>query len=265
MQVRNHRDPGRRPERASHSRCRSRSDTGRRSRSGCRHVQPSRPSHSGSTSRALRRRAARRPSPDALARSRSVDGQPCHRPDRRPEQDEQGAAASRKDNLRRDQNDLDTGRSARRSASSARGGQIGINELTDTGDDEFIPLVRIRTHRTVNQSGKYRWYNDHRLPPSHGAGIITIRLHGTDEDTKRRFNRTENVRPIPPGDPDFARLYPRRSDAESINRHLDDTLWLRRAHSIGHHRQTLNIITYAVGVNALACQLHRQQAPPAAA
>jgi len=147
----------------------------------------------------------------------------------------------------------------------ARGGQIGINELTDTGDDEFIPLVRIRTHRTVNQSGKYRWYNDHRLPPSHGAGIITIRLHGTDEDTKRRFNRTENVRPIPPGDPDFARLYPRRSDAESINRHLDDTLWLRRAHSIGRHRQTLNVITYAVGINALACQLHRQQAPPAAA
>jgi len=98
-----------------------------------------------------------------------------------------------------------------------------------------------------------------------GAGIITIRLHGTDEDTKRRFNRTENVRPIPPGDPDFARIYPRRSDADSINRHLDDTLWLRRAHSVGHYRQTLNIITYAVGINALASQLHRQQAPPAAA
>lgn len=29
-------------------------------------------------------------------------------------------------------------------------------------------------------------------------------------------------------------LYRRRNDAESINRHLDDTLWLRRAHSVGN-------------------------------
>ncbi len=71
---------------------------------------------------------------------------------------------------------------------------------------------------------------------------------------------------IPPGDPDFERLYRRRNDAESINRHLDDTLWLRRAHSIGHLRQTLNLLTYALGINALALHLHRQRhAPPHAA
>ena len=95
---------------------------------------------------------------------------------------------------------------------------------------------------------------------------ITVRLHGNDEDRKRKFNRTENVRPIPTGDRDFERLYRRRNDAESINRHLDDTLWLRRAHSIGHLRQTLNVITYALGINALALHLHRQRhAPPTAA
>ena len=61
-----------------------------------------------------------------------------------------------------------------------------------------------------------------------------MRLHGTPEDAARKLNRTENVRVIPPTDPDFARLYPRRNDAESINRNLDDTLWLGRAHSNGH-------------------------------
>jgi len=109
----------------------------------------------------------------------------------------------------------------------------------------------------------YRWYNDYALPQRLG-GTVTVRLHGTDEDTKRRFNRTENVRPIPPGDPDFARLFPRRNDAESINRALDDTLWLRRAHSVGHARQHLNLITHAAGVNALAVHLHGKRAadPP---
>jgi hypothetical protein len=69
-----------------------------------------------------------------------------------------------------------------------------------------------------------------------------------------------------PGDPDFERLYRRRNDAESIKRHLDDSLWLRRAHTIGHARQLLNLLTYALGINGLALHLHRQRhAPPLAA
>ena len=148
----------------------------------------------------------------------------------------------------------------------ARGGQIGLTELTETGELTFEPLQRLRTHRTESKAGTYRWYNDYRLPDGHGGGVVTIRLHGNDEDKKRKFNRTENVRPIPPGDPDFERLYRRRNDAESINRHLDDSLWLRRAHSIGHRRQTLNLLTYALGINGLAVHLHRQRhAPPVAA
>jgi len=148
----------------------------------------------------------------------------------------------------------------------ARGGQIGLTEMTETGELTFVPLQRIRTHRTPTQAGTYRWYNDYRIPQESGGGTVTVRLHGNDDDRKRRFNRTENVRPIPPGDPDFERLYRRRNDAESINRHLDDTLWLRRAHSIGHLRQTLNLLTYALGINALALHLHRQRlAPPHAA
>ncbi len=147
----------------------------------------------------------------------------------------------------------------------ARGGQLGLGELTHTGEIAFVPLERIRTHRTRSKAGTFRWYSDHRLPAEHGGGVITVRLHGNDEDTKRRFNRTENVRPIPPGDPDFDRLYGRRNDAESINRHIDDSLWLRRAHSIGQHRQTLNLVTYALCVNGLALHLNRLRGCAAAA
>ena len=96
--------------------------------------------------------------------------------------------------------------------------------------------------------------------------MVTVRLHASGDDAKRKFNRAENVRQIAPGDPDFEILYRRRNDAESINRHLDDTLWLRRAHSVGHRRQLLNLITYALGVNGLSMHVHSQGlAPPAAA
>ena len=63
----------------------------------------------------------------------------------------------------------------------AKGGQIGLSELTDTGEVTFTPLERIRTHRTQSQAGTYRWYNDYRLPADHGAGTITVRLHGNEK------------------------------------------------------------------------------------
>jgi hypothetical protein len=125
-----------------------------------------------------------------------------------------------------------------------------------------------RDARPVNTDtrGTFRWYNDYRLPERLGGGVVTVRLHANAEDAKRKFNRAENVRQIPPGDPDFEVLYRRRKDAESINRHLDDTLWLRRAHSVGNRRQLLNMITYALGVNAVSMHVRRQGlAPPQAA
>jgi hypothetical protein len=143
----------------------------------------------------------------------------------------------------------------------ARGGAVGIGELTETGDLTFTELPRVRTHRNRDKNGQYRWYNDYQLPDRYEGQTITVRLHGSSDDTARRFNRTENIRPIPPSDPDFARLYPRRNDAESINRNLEDTLWLGRAHSIGHARQHLNLLGYALMVNGLALNRHRRRHP----
>ncbi len=129
--------------------------------------------------------------------------------------------------------------------------------------DLFTPLPRVRTHRNADKSG-YRWYNDYRLLDHLGGGVVTVRLHGDASDIARKFNRTENVRPIPPDDPSFPGLFRRRNDAESINRALEDTLWLRRAHSLGHRRQLLNLLGYALMINSLAVARHRQPADVAA-
>ena len=94
-----------------------------------------------------------------------------------------------------------------------RAGAIGIVELTDRGEPSFCELRHIRTHRITDKGGRYRWYNGYALPERYDSGSVTVRLHGTQEDTARRFNRTDNVRVIPPSDPYFPYLYARRNDA----------------------------------------------------
>jgi hypothetical protein len=81
--------------------------------------------------------------------------------------------------------------------------------LTETGEQRSDELARVRTQRHDDKSGKFRWYNQYRLPERFGGGTVSVRLHGNADDEKRRFNRTENVRPIPATDPDFAGLYKR--------------------------------------------------------
>jgi hypothetical protein len=55
------------------------------------------------------------------------------------------------------------------------------------------------------------------------------------------------------------RLYARRNDSESINRALDDTLYLGRAHSVGRQRQLVEVLGYALMVNSLALHRHRKK------
>ncbi len=99
--------------------------------------------------------------------------------------------------------------------------------------------------------------NDYRLPEHLGGGQITVRLQQDKPDKTRKFNTTENVRPIPPSDPDFPRLYGRRNDAESLNRGLEDTLFLGRAHSLCWRRQQVEMIGWALMVNAMTLARHR--------
>jgi hypothetical protein len=144
----------------------------------------------------------------------------------------------------------------------AQGGAVGVAEFTDTGEMVFKELHRKRTHRNQDKTGLYRWYNDYVLPDAYGGGTITIRLHGDESDVARKFKRTENIRAIAPTDPDFKKIYARRNNSESINRGLDDTLWLTRAHSIGHLRQTVNLLGHALMVNGLTLLEHHRRREP---
>ena len=55
------------------------------------------------------------------------------------------------------------------------------------------------------------------------------------------------------------------TDAGSINRRFDDALWLRSVHAVGARRQLSNLITYAMGANAMSMHVHRHRLPPAVA
>ncbi len=146
-----------------------------------------------------------------------------------------------------------------------RQGQPGIVELNANAEPVFTELVRLSTKRRYRvKDGTYRWYNVYEVPASHGGGTLMLRLDAIADDVARKFNRAENLRPFSPSDPDYQRLYPRRADAESINRFLDDTCWLGRAHSVGWQGQLLDLVGFGLLLNSVALWRHRRvHAPPA--
>ena len=138
----------------------------------------------------------------------------------------------------------------------ARDGVICTAEFDHNGEQILTEAKRIKTIRRKDRSGNFRWYNEYKLVD---GNTVMVRLDTTDEDKERKLNRSENLRQLPPGDPDFKRLYGRRADAESINRGLDDSMFLGRAHSKGAKRQSVNLLGYALMVNGLAIHLHRKR------
>jgi hypothetical protein len=138
----------------------------------------------------------------------------------------------------------------------AQGGTLCLSDVDHNGEQYLTALKRLRTIRRADKCGTFRWYCEYALPD---GGTVMARLDTTDQDRERNLNRSENLRQIPPGDPDFKKIYRRRNDAESINRALDDSMWLGRAHSKGAARQSVNLIGYALMVNSLALHLHRER------
>ena len=139
-------------------------------------------------------------------------------------------------------------------------GAVGIRVLTDTGEHIFLPLERVKTARG-GKPGRYRFYNEYQLPPEYRAAkALRLRLHGNEEDDRRGLNRAEHLRAIPPTDPDYRTFSARRVDAESVNRGLSDTLYWRRAHSVGHTAQDSDLLGFGLGMNALSWHRHRKRA-----
>jgi hypothetical protein len=89
---------------------------------------------------------------------------------------------------------------------------------------------------------------------------IRERTFTNDADRAAAFNRAENVRQIPPGDPSYNLVYGRRKDAESINRAIKDHGYLQRARSVGARRQLFDLLCHAIRTNLVAQHFYGQSA-----
>jgi hypothetical protein len=148
---------------------------------------------------------------------------------------------------------------------AARDGAVTLKELTETGEPHYEPLVCVRIQRHPDKK-LFRWYGYYRLPPEYGSAVVSLRLHQDADDDRRGLNRTENLRPIPEGSEDFTRLHVLRLDAESINRGVEDSLFINRASAKGWRRQMVDLLGHARLVNAITlarCRA-RQRLPDAA-
>lgn len=135
--------------------------------------------------------------------------------------------------------------------------------LAVDGTPILHPLTRTKLVRRRDKNG-WRLYGEYRLPDHLDATAIRLRLDQSAEDRLSGFNREEHLRAIPPDDPDHPALYGRRNDTESGNRLLDDSMLRERAHTVGRHRQLLNLLTWAAGRNAIAVHHHARQPSTAA-
>lgn len=124
--------------------------------------------------------------------------------------------------------------------------------------DDGTPTIVGRTrHKQVKRSqradGTYRFNLAVTVPCPHGEFTIWVSPH----PTKARDTTPEHVRLVPPEDPDFAALYGRRNDAESINSQFKRTLLVDRAVSVGWQRQLFDLLAFAILENSLSHARHQ--------
>lgn len=76
-------------------------------------------------------------------------------------------------------------------------GALGIaEEINDEGVRVFRRFGRNRTQR-FRGTKRWRWYNQYALPEEFMKREITVRLHGDEDDVRRRFNRPRTSGPSP--------------------------------------------------------------------
>jgi hypothetical protein len=141
-------------------------------------------------------------------------------------------------------------------------GRASIKEVKENGQPHYEGLTASRLQRHEDKKG-YRWYGYYRLPEEYGGKEFSLRHHGDDDDP---VNWTENLRPIPPGTKDYNRLMKLRPDSESVNRGIEDSLYINRASGKGWRRVMVDLLGYARLVNAITLARCRAREPaPAAA
>lgn len=141
----------------------------------------------------------------------------------------------------------------------AVGGRICQVAYTDEGEPKYVPLERVDASTIENRNGTYRDYVVYELPDPFGgqARRIRERTWTNEADEAKGFRRGEYLHQIPRGDPDYTRLYGRRSDSESINRGIEDHLQAGRARSYGAVGQYFDLLCHQLRVNSLTLARHR--------
>jgi hypothetical protein len=142
------------------------------------------------------------------------------------------------------------------------GGRLCRLEYADDGTRVLVPLKRVANPVRPNDDGSFRNYVEYEVPDPCGGKPRQIMERTYQKPEDGDFNRRENIRQIPPGDPDYTRLMGRRSDAEASNRQIDDHLYLRRARSLGAKRQLFDLIAHAFVENSVARYRHRMATGP---
>ena len=111
-------------------------------------------------------------------------------------------------------------------------------------DEDGTPTItayadRRQIKRSRRADGTYRFNLGLRLECPHAT-------NGHWELWLSPHDNPENIRLVPPDDPDFNHLYGLRPDAESLNNTLKRTLIIDRAPSIGWERQLYDLIGFAI-------------------
>lgn len=134
-------------------------------------------------------------------------------------------------------------------------GEAHVVEKDFAGEQVLVPLEKLRVERRDNADGTFRWYKQYKVSSNSGGGTLRVPLI----DNGKSNGIAENHRVIAPSDPDYYDLYHRRSDIESQNRALDDSLWLGRARSIGMKGHLLDWMGYGLVTNAVTRARHRRR------
>jgi len=138
------------------------------------------------------------------------------------------------------------------------GGALARATSNDRGERVLEPLPYRRAVRRSNKDGSFRWYAEYEVPCPRGGvpQVILERTVTNDVDRAGGFNRSENVRQVPFHSDQFREIRARCSDAEALNRGVNDRLPEKRARSFGWRGVLVNGLTRALVGNAVARARH---------
>ena len=125
--------------------------------------------------------------------------------------------------------------------------EIGLDE---TGDPVVLAgLARGAVKRFRRAGGEFHFNVGYHLDCPTQPFTTWLSPH---PGSSGEAGRPQNLRLIPPGDPDFTALYGLRNDAESFHSNLKRTLLVDRAMSLGWRRGLVDVYCFALLNNAMA-------------